>query len=176
MRSLLYLLAVVLGGIPGYAQTIRLAVEEGYIMTSTRDARKAGAFKPDRTYHWVRAQQLFSTQGGASGDVLHGPFLAYHPNGQLKEAGRFKEGIKQGEWRSWNERGELVRITRWRQGKERAVKSAPGERIKAQRQRNERVKRPTQERIRPAEKPTRAPKAAKAKSTERKERKPERGR
>jgi hypothetical protein len=152
-------------------------------MTATRDARKVKGFKPDRTYHWVRAQQLFSTQGGASGDVLHGAFLAYHPNGQLKEAGRFKEGTKQGEWRAWNERGELIRVTRWRNGKERTVRGTEEVQRRSVRARSERVKteRVTKEVKERRSQRTDAMDVRKRKATttdreDRKERKPERQR
>jgi antitoxin component YwqK of YwqJK toxin-antitoxin module len=51
--------------------------------------------------------------------MLHGPYRCYHPNGQLREAGQFRSGLKIGEWRLWNEQGSLIAVTHWKRGKER---------------------------------------------------------
>jgi hypothetical protein len=117
-------------GVDLLGQPIRLAVEDGYVIASTCDAPKVGYYRSDRQYHWVRAQRIYRTQGGGSGELMHGTYLAYHVNGQLKEAGHFNQGLKHGEWRSWNDLGDLISMKYWRHGKERVERDARANRIK----------------------------------------------
>ncbi len=81
---------------------------------------KHGVFHYDlnRTYFWYKAQKVMGTQGGASGILLHGDFVAYHPNKQLAQKGKFRRGLKCGKWLYWNDKGECIKIEKWRKGKE----------------------------------------------------------
>jgi hypothetical protein len=81
---------------------------------------KHGVFHYDlkRTYFWYKAQKVMSTQGSASGILLHGDFVAYHPNRQLAQKGKFRRGLKCGKWLYWNDKGECIKVEKWRKGKE----------------------------------------------------------
>ncbi|MBB2144011.1 hypothetical protein GM921_00810 [Pedobacter sp. LMG 31464] len=59
-------------------------------------------------YYWYSNNQLHATQGGFSGKLLDGPYTAIYLNGNLKEQGLFKNGLKQGIWKVWNEDGILL--------------------------------------------------------------------
>jgi hypothetical protein len=99
------------------AQTVRLGTADGYVVAHLTDQQVKGRMHPERSYHWVRAQAMQVTQGGAGGTLLHGPYQAYHVNGQLREQGAFDRGLKDGEWRLWTSEGGLVRVERWKDGR-----------------------------------------------------------
>jgi len=82
------------------------------------DKRGVLHFDLDRTYYWYKAQKVMGTEGGASGTLLHGEFVAYHSNKQLAQQGRFCKGVKCGTWRYWNEEGKNIKIEKWKKGKE----------------------------------------------------------
>jgi antitoxin component YwqK of YwqJK toxin-antitoxin module len=44
-------------------------------------------------------------------------FVTYHPDGQVKEQGRFYRGLLDGTWKQFNEKGELVTKARFVDGK-----------------------------------------------------------
>lgn len=99
-----------------HAQVVRLSDPEGNVIAEVSDKHKPDASKPDRLYFWVRSQTIFSTQGGASGILLHGQYTAYFPGGQLREKGGFHLGLKHGEWRKWDDQGRLRLVEHWRKG------------------------------------------------------------
>src|SRR6186713_1765514 len=99
-------------------QTIRLAVPAGYIEASVLDeGSTADANEPEVEYHWFRAQQFQVTVGGAAGRLLDGRYQAFHPDGQLLEAGAFKKGVKNGVWRAWRDNGDLASVVDWKNGR-----------------------------------------------------------
>jgi hypothetical protein len=74
-------------------------------------------FDTSRVYFWCKTQKLISTQGGASGDLLHGTFEAFYDNKQLAQKGHFKKGLKHGEWIFWKVDGTIDHIEKWKNGK-----------------------------------------------------------
>jgi antitoxin component YwqK of YwqJK toxin-antitoxin module len=38
---------------------------------------------------------------------MDGLFISWHENGQKKSEGEYKAGIKQGNWVSWDEKGDV---------------------------------------------------------------------
>jgi hypothetical protein len=70
----------------------------------------------DRDYFWCIGQRLMITQGGYSGDLLDGAYVAYHPNGQLMTKGCLSNGLRTGTWLEWNEQGRLLQSTNWKGG------------------------------------------------------------
>lgn len=73
-------------------------------------------FHPSKEYFWIKGSELYSTMGGGVGKFLNGAFVAFHPNGQLKEKGSFCLGVKEGDWTSWNEQGKLISQRVYRKG------------------------------------------------------------
>jgi antitoxin component YwqK of YwqJK toxin-antitoxin module len=71
----------------------------------------------DRLYYWYSANSVHSTQGGFSGKLLNGQYTEYYINKNLKEQGTFKEGLKNGNWKSWNKDGTLNLVSSWKNGK-----------------------------------------------------------
>jgi len=73
-------------------------------------------FENDKFYHWFQSQHILTTQGGASGQLLHGGYEAFYDSKQLAEKGKFHKGLKHGEWKYWNSNGTLTRIEHWKNG------------------------------------------------------------
>ena len=69
-----------------------------------------------RTYYWFAFNSINSTMGGYSGKVLDGSYSCFYLSNTLKEKGVFKKGLKNGEWRSWNENGALKEIINYKHG------------------------------------------------------------
>lgn len=70
-----------------------------------------------KMYFWFKAQQIIATQGGSSGILLNGNYLAhYHENHQLYQSGSFSMGLKNGSWNQWRINGTLVSKERWKNG------------------------------------------------------------
>ena len=62
----------------------------------------------DETYYWFQNQQVFATQYGYSGHLLHGPYRVFYKSGQLQTQGQFDNGRQVGEWKYWTPEGELI--------------------------------------------------------------------
>jgi hypothetical protein len=69
-----------------------------------------------KEYFWYKSQEIRSTFGGASGQLLNGHFSAYYSNKQLAQQGRFKNGLKHGRWTYWYENGNVKRIELYAHG------------------------------------------------------------
>lgn len=72
--------------------------------------------KNDRYYFWYYNKVIHSTQGGYTGQLLNGHYIAFYPDKNLKEEGNFKAGLKDGEWKTWNPKGDLTNVTNWSDG------------------------------------------------------------
>jgi len=72
--------------------------------------------KNDRYYYWYLGNLIHSTQGGYNGQLLNGHYVAFYKDKSLKEEGDFKTGLKDGEWKTWNQKGDLTNVTTWDEG------------------------------------------------------------
>jgi len=72
--------------------------------------------KNDRYYYWYFNKIIHSTQGGYTGQLLNGHYIAFYPDKNLKEEGNFKTGLKDGVWKTWNQKGDLTNVTTWEEG------------------------------------------------------------
>jgi len=72
--------------------------------------------KNDRYYYWYFNNIIHSTQGGFNGQLLNGHYISFYPDKNLKEEGYFKTGLKDGVWKTWNQKGDLTNVTTWNQG------------------------------------------------------------
>lgn len=71
----------------------------------------------DRMYHWISYNDLKVTQGGYEGRLLHGKYVVFYLNDQLKEKGTFKSGLKNGLWISWYNNGVMQTNEHWKNGR-----------------------------------------------------------
>lgn len=96
---------------------IRIAQPDRTVEAALLGRRKPVEAKPDRDYFWCIGQRIMRTQGGIAGELLDGPYVEYHPNGQLMTQGRLSKGLRVGVWREWDAEGRLLRTTPWKQGR-----------------------------------------------------------
>lgn len=68
------------------------------------------------TYFWYSSNKIQETMGGVDGKMLHGLYSSFYLNGNLKEKGIFKTGVKNGEWTTWYENGKIKEIITWKKG------------------------------------------------------------
>jgi hypothetical protein len=73
--------------------------------------------KPARVYHWYHRDSMYQTTGGYDEKLMHGPYVRFWPDGQLREKGQFDEGLKQGTWKQWHPNGQLAETIDWHKGK-----------------------------------------------------------
>jgi len=74
------------------------------------------SFKQPLTYYWYAHNNVFQTQGGADGRILHGAYKAFYLSNQLRESGSFYKGLKHKTWTTWYESGKLHEVYTWRKG------------------------------------------------------------
>jgi antitoxin component YwqK of YwqJK toxin-antitoxin module len=86
------------------------------VTSGVKPAEEVSEMNPGKVYFWYSANQIRSTRGGFSGKVLHGSYTDFFLTKNLKEAGQFLNGLKEGEWRQWNEQGILLNRTMWKCG------------------------------------------------------------
>ena len=72
--------------------------------------------KNDRYYFWYMNKVIHSTQGGYTGQLLNGHYIAFYPDKNLKEEGNFKAGLKDGVWKTWDQKGNLNGVSNWDEG------------------------------------------------------------
>jgi antitoxin component YwqK of YwqJK toxin-antitoxin module len=86
-----------------------------------RDEKGVRRYNKSKFYFWFKAQKVLATQGGASGQLLNGPFESFYDNKQLCRKGNFSKGLKNGEWLYWRRNGVLIRSEYWKKGRKRGT-------------------------------------------------------
>jgi hypothetical protein len=99
----------------GYSQ-IRIVDTSQEIRADILPFKTDPKIKNDRYYYWYLNNVIHSTQGGYNGQLLNGHYIAFYPDKNLKEEGGFKRGLKEGEWKTWNPKGDLTSVTTWNEG------------------------------------------------------------
>ena len=74
-----------------------------------------------KTYYWYKAQKVIGTQGGSSGQLLHGLFESFYSNKQLCEKGSYLKGLKNGGWNYWRADGTLLKQEHWKKGRQKGT-------------------------------------------------------
>jgi hypothetical protein len=97
----------------------RITINSADSIVYTWGATPKSGFKTNDglTYFWFTNNQIFHTDGGYSGKLLHGDYLSKYPNGQMKISGQFSFGVKNGEWKQWYEDGRLKETAEYSDGK-----------------------------------------------------------
>lgn len=96
--------------------TVRIIDSGVTVQADIEPYNSAPKIKNNVFYYWYNANQIHATQGGFSGQLLNGHYSSFYPNKNLKEQGDFERGLKQGTWKNWNEKGELVGVINWNEG------------------------------------------------------------
>src|ERR1700712_5807439 len=95
---------------------VRIAEPDKTIQAYLKPVSSDPEIETDRFYYWYSGNGIHSTQGGYSGRLLNGPYSEYYINKNLREQGAYQKGLKQGIWKSWNERGVLQALYTWHKG------------------------------------------------------------
>jgi antitoxin component YwqK of YwqJK toxin-antitoxin module len=96
--------------------TVNLSNRDSAVKASIYYDKKEVSAKPDRYYAWYGSNKITSTQGGYEGRLLHGTYISFYPDNNLKQKGQYKKGMKNKEWLSWYENGNIREISRWKNG------------------------------------------------------------
>lgn len=78
---------------------------------------KNNEIKDDKFYFWYKSQKVHKSVGGYSGQLLDGNYVKYFYSNELAEQGKFKEGLKVGEWKEWHKNGKIQRKLNWFKGR-----------------------------------------------------------
>jgi hypothetical protein len=98
----------------------RIIITQGdsLIETTTLQIKSPKArINPDLVYYWYENNRIHSNQGGFSGWMLDGEYRIYTlTEHALIGSGHFRTGLKDGEWKSWDQKGRLVERVNWKEG------------------------------------------------------------
>lgn len=112
--------------LPDYGlNKVRIAQTDKTIVAEIKPVSLDPSIKQNLVYYWYSANIIHNTQGGFSGKLLNGQYTEYYPDKNLREQGEFKNGLKDGIWKSWNDDGILTATTNWKRGSEITVKKLP---------------------------------------------------
>lgn len=59
---------------------------------------------------YPRTRATYVSAPNEEGRILHGEYTTWHQNGRRSAHGRYEQGVRVGEWRFWDETGELDRV------------------------------------------------------------------
>lgn len=100
----------------GGVNRIRISDNDKSILAELQTADDWVSVDPHKTYYWYSSNAVHTTQGGYSGKLLNGSYTEYYLNKNLREQGTFKNGLKTGVWKSWNDQGGLLSFMTWQDG------------------------------------------------------------
>jgi hypothetical protein len=95
---------------------ITVNFENYTVKTQVLGQSKSLSADNERSYLWYSSQKIMETRGGYDGKLIHGIYRAFYLNDQLKERGRIRYGIRQGEWKYWYPDGKLKEVITWKKG------------------------------------------------------------
>ena len=95
-------------------ETINIVINKTPASVQVVSLKKERKIRNDLRYYWYKDKHIVNTQGGYEGKLLHGYYIEYYTNGQLKIKGTFHYGVQQGEWKYWDTDGNLQRIENWK--------------------------------------------------------------
>lgn len=67
-------------------------------------------------YYWYANGQINTNQSGYAGNLLHGEYVEYAPDGKLLLKGHFAHGTRSGQWIYWFKEGAIRKIASYNKG------------------------------------------------------------
>lgn len=103
---------------PSKLETLRITLQLDDQIVSTQVLRlnKNIRVKQDKYYMWYNTLNLKITQGGYDGRLIHGTYVSFYLNRQLKEKGELQYGLKTNKWQSWYSNGSIREVVNWKNG------------------------------------------------------------
>ncbi len=103
--------------IPDYGlNKVRITAEDKTIQAEIKPVSSEPEPETDRQYYWYSSNHIHFTQGGFSGRLLNGKYIAYYLNKNIEEEGIFDKGLKKGIWKNWDNTGNLMQSYSWKKG------------------------------------------------------------
>ncbi|GIK68925.1 MAG: hypothetical protein BroJett020_02200 [Bacteroidota bacterium] len=81
------------------------------------EKRKKNYYKLSRQYYWYSANKIQQNTGEYYGQCLHGYFKEFNYSGQMLRSGNMQNGLKNGTWKKWNDKGFLMSYAHWKKGR-----------------------------------------------------------
>ncbi|HEY6160013.1 MAG TPA: hypothetical protein VI112_02290 [Bacteroidia bacterium] len=100
---------------------INLAKRDSSVRAYVYNEPRVKKTDPELTYYWYAYNKIIYTQGGYDGRLLHGQYTCFYPNGNLKQKGMFKNGLKVGKWMLWYASGTVAEISNWENGRKEGI-------------------------------------------------------
>ena len=94
----------------------RIVRENGFDTECYISSKKLNRFDAEKIYFWFKSGGIHQSLGNVGGSVLHESYQKYYRSNQLAEKGTFVYGLKTGNWKIWNENGQLVLEEYWNEG------------------------------------------------------------
>ena len=94
-----------------------LVVQEDTVFTvRLYKGSKAPKMQPFSRYHWYKNNELHTTMGDYTGQLLHGEFMGMTKENELLIKGYFDKGLKEGTWKSWFPDGQYHELAEYDEG------------------------------------------------------------
>lgn len=97
--------------------TINISNDSLYLRFSIYNDNPKVRTKKSLAYFWFKSNKIFMTKGGFYGKLLHGDYISFFVTDQMLEKGKYKKGVKQGEWMLWNRNGSINKVVNWKDGR-----------------------------------------------------------
>jgi antitoxin component YwqK of YwqJK toxin-antitoxin module len=85
---------------------------EGYLAPQKKQVNTSSK----KMYSWFAGGKINHTQGAYKDRLLNGIYIASYPNKQLKEKGKYENGLKVGYWLYWDSYGKLEKENHFYKG------------------------------------------------------------
>ena len=95
---------------------IKSSKEDSTILAEVKVVEEQIKIDDEKKYHWYRNGIVNSNIGGYHGQLLNGEYKILDLNNKLLILGRFKLGLKVGQWKYWDNDGNYIRIENWKKG------------------------------------------------------------
>jgi len=99
-----------------FKRTISYSDSTVYFQATQEEPKIKQALKVNAFFYYLKNGAIASTEAGYYGEVLNGEFAVVNTENQLISKGNFDEGLKEGVWIRWNERGSIVKKTPYENG------------------------------------------------------------
>jgi hypothetical protein len=96
--------------------TVNIAKKDSSVRATVYNEPRKIRTQAALTYYWFAYNHIYFTQGGYDGRLLHGEYVCFYPNGNIKQKGNYENGLKNGEWISWYENGIMSEVSHWKNG------------------------------------------------------------
>ncbi len=99
----------------GNAYTVSINHGDTLVTFQVQGIEEEPKINDEVQYTWFKSNKIYQSQGGYSGQLLHGKYEEFLDKKMVKK-GYYDNGRKIGEWRSWNLNGDLRNMVTYKNG------------------------------------------------------------